>query len=695
MDQKSVTPTGLPAQLLRTRDIRVLWLLRMLSCARQDIDIGINSRHFLHVFGKLKINVQLADSDSKKMREMSSDFTQMLSDMLERLEARAKVMKLPKIMQDNLDFLHRQFSFNKTECLILALAISLRIDNALFEAACNTKRSVNMPESLEQILGIPASSIARALEPGSRLRRSNLIDSPTSGDNLGANLRLRRGGLRKLGLQKIQCVDEILDGILTVSPKPTLLPEDYIHLDPGISTLQRYLADALQRKRTGVNILLHGLPGTGKSELVRVLAQQLRVPVFNVADTDEDYEALGPDDRLSRAVTGLFLIGDRRAIVCFDEVGAIFNDGSIIFGKPSTAESRKSFFNHMLEKNQAPVFWIANSIRGIDPAFARRFDLVIQLKTPPQAQRLSLLERECNELVPRTQLKKLSRIEHITPAMVTRAASVVRRTGLDEPKSEKLLETVLDGVLQAQHHPPISASLRGVDDGEFIPDLCNTSVNLQKLAEGLSRNMMGRICLYGPPGTGKSAFGRWLADQLDKPLVLKRVSDLQSPYVGEMEQNLAKAFATAKRDGAILQIDEVDTFLQDRRQAQRTWEISQVNEFLTQLEIFDGLFIASTNLMDGLDHAALRRFDFKVRMDYLRPDQALAMLERHLKAWGITNTGSAASRLRMQSLTPGDFAVVARRHQISPFTSLDSVLNAICEEAAFRAPARTIGFIGT
>lgn len=694
MDQKPAAPPKPPAHLLRTRDIRVLWLLRMLDCARQDIDIGINSRHFLHIFGKLKLNAQPADNDGRKMREMSSYFTQVLADTLEQLEARAKTMKLPKIMQENLDFLHRQFSFNKTECLILALAISLRIDNALFEAACNTRRSVNMPESLARILGMPASLIARALEPGSRLRRSNLIDPPTSGDNLGANLRLRRGGLRKLGLKKIQDVDEILDGILTASPKPTLLPEDYTHLDPGICTLQRYLANALQHKRTGVNILLHGLPGTGKSELVRVLAHQLQIPVFNVADTDEDCEALSPDDRLARAVTGLFLLGGRRAIICFDEMEAIFNNGSAIFGKPSTAELQKSFFNRMLEKNQAPVFWIANSIRGIDPAFARRFDLVIQLKTPPQAQRLSLLERECGELVPRTQLQKLSRIEHVTPAMVTRAASVVRHTGLDEAKSEKLLETVLDGVLQAQHRQPLSVALRGASYGEFIPDLCNASVNLQELAKDLARNMMGRICLYGPPGTGKSAFGRWLSDQLDKPLVLKRISDLQSPYVGEMEQNLAMAFATAKRDGAILQIDEVDTYLQDRRQAQRAWEISQVNEFLTQLESFEGLFIASTNLMDGLDQAALRRFDFKVRMDYLRPDQALAMLERHLRAWGITDTGNASGRLRMQPLAPGDFAVLARRHQITPFTSIDSVLDAICEEAAFREPSRTIGFIG-
>src|SRR5690606_38701722 len=126
--------------------------------------------------------------------------------------------------------------------------------------------------------------------------------------------------------------------------------------------------------------------------------------------------------------------------------------------------------------------------------------------------------------------------------------------------------------------------------------------------------------------TGKTAFGKWVADQLDKPLLLKRVSDLQSPYVGVMEQNLAAAFLEAKRDDAVLQFDEVDSFLQDRRQAGRSWELSQVNEFLTQLEAFNRLLIATTNLMDNLDQAALRRFDYKIQMDYLRPCQAAMML---------------------------------------------------------------------
>src|SRR3546814_4431141 len=68
------------------------------------------------------------------------------------------------------------------------------------------------------------------------------------------------------------------------------------------------------------------------------------------------------------------------------------------------------------------------------------------------------------------------------------------------------------------------------------------------------------------------------------------MSDLQSPWLGEMERNLAKAFSQAQREGAVLQIDEVDAYLRDRRNAERSWEVSQTTEFLTQLESFDGIF---------------------------------------------------------------------------------------------------------
>ena len=676
--------------LLRTRDICVLWMLRMIIHGSRDTDF---LKHHRYSTVRARLGVKLAQPCN------DSDVT-LIWDRLEatlwQLRTRAKGIGLPAILRTNLDMLCRNFSFNRVERSILALAVLLRIDDDLHTVADNGGKCVDTSAVLGRVLGIPSSAVAKAIEPSSRLRRSHLV-TVLSGCEVSSMLQLRRGGLRKLGKFRISSVDEMLDGFVVTPPVPSLGPSDYAHLEPGFPMLQRFLFDALRHKRTGVNVLLHGAPGTGKTELVRVLARQAGVPLFEVAGTQHSGDFMYSEGRLAQAATSQFLLGRRKAILCFDEVEAIFNDGSDFTGKPSTAEAQKFTFNQMLECNGVPTFWIANSIRRIDPAFVRRFDLVIHLEAPHRKQRLKLLERECGDMVSQEQLTRLASVRHITPAVVTRVASVVRRIApRNYSDSEKLLEAVLDGVLQAQRHPPLRLSLPDADAGGFDPALCNSGTDLSRLMDGLIGSGVGRICLYGPPGTGKTAFGKWVADRLDKPLLLKRVSDLQSPWLGQMEKNLAAAFDEARRDDAILQIDEVDSFLQDRRQAQRSWEVSQVNEFLTQLESFEGVFIASTNLMDNLDQAALRRFDYKIRMDYLRPEQATALLERSLSSLRL-GPASEADRHRLVSrkLTPGDFAVVARRQRVVPFADPSAVVDVLCAEAdvADRGSTRRIGFV--
>ncbi len=90
-----------------------------------------------------------------------------------------------------------------------------------------------------------------------------------------------------------------------------------------------------------------------------------------------------------------------------------------------------------------------------------------------------------------------------------------------------------------------------------------------------------------------------------------------SPYIGVTEQLIREAFEQAEREHAILFIDEADSFLFTRENAGRSWELSQVNELLTNMENFNGMFIAATNFKEIIDSAALRRFSIKIKFDYL------------------------------------------------------------------------------
>ena len=195
------------------------------------------------------------------------------------------------------------------------------------------------------------------------------------------------------------------------------------------------------------------------------------------------------------------------------------------------------------------------------------------------------------------------------------------------------------------------------------------------------------FCLDGPAGSGKSAWARHLARRIGMPVVEKRASDLISKWLGESEQNIARAFAEARAEGALLIFDEADSLLADRRDAQRSWEVSQVNEMLTWMESHPLPFVCTTNLVEKLDPATQRRFTFRIRFDTLSCAQLLAAWRAHFDAVppdGLT---------RLERLAPGDFANVARRMRAMGETRSAQILQELTREAAAKEGAsRPIGF---
>ena len=117
----------------------------------------------------------------------------------------------------------------------------------------------------------------------------------------------------------------------------------------------------------------------------------------------------------------------------------------------------------------------------------------------------------------------------------------------------------------------------------------NTSVDPQAMVTGIKERPNARICLYGVAGTGKSAYAKFVASELGCEIIIKKASEILGMYVGQTEKNIANAFKEAKNKKAVLVFDEVDSFLQDRSSANRSWEISQVNEMLVQMESFNGV----------------------------------------------------------------------------------------------------------
>lgn len=623
------------------------------------------------------------------------DPVQVLKD-LRKLHKRAEEQwtsaALPATLRSNATQLARLARLSDTDCRVLEFAVTIHNESVLDDTADWLGRlsSVAVPHALSVILALPEPAVRAALGSKGLLAETGLVSMERNGSNsLRGKLNLLSDEFADRMVSGDANPIDLLRGTVSAAAAAHLGLSDYPHITADLQILLPYLRRARASGRVGVNIFVYGAPGTGKTQLTRAVASELGCELFEVACEDSDGLPIAGDRRLQAIRAAQSFFANRSAMIAFDEVEDVFQDGNErIMGRRSTAQNRKGWMNRLLEENPVPTLWMSNSIAGMDPAFVRRFDMVFELPVPPKHQRERILQQACGDLLDPARLSRIAQAESLAPAVVTKASAVVSliREDLGQTNCANAFERLISNTLTVQGHRPLVADDPNRLPETYDPRFLHADADLVEVAAGLIAARTGRLCLYGPPGTGKTAYGRWLSEQLGIPLLIQRASDLMSMWVGENEKNIADAFRRARQDGALLLIDEVDSFLQDRRGAHRSWEMSMVNEMLTQMESFSGIFIASTNLMSGLDQAALRRFDLKVKFDFLRPEQARDLLHRHCEQLHLLQpTDELLSRVaRLTLLTPGDFAAVSRQHRFRPIESTLALVSALEAECAVK-----------
>ena len=229
---------------------------------------------------------------------------------------------------------------------------------------------------------------------------------------------------------------------------------------------------------------------------------------------------------------------------------------------------------------------------------------------------------------------------------------------LVEPKT-----SLDDVVLNAKTKETLENLMKQVDK-EVVSRLVKWGIKDKK--SGID----ARIIFYGPAGTGKTMTAYSLAKSLKRQVLAFDCSKILSMYVGESEKNVRKIFDTfyelteKTKTEPILLLNEADQFLGARSSGNITGSDQMHNQmqniFLEQIENFRGMLIATTNLLENIDKAFSRRFNYKI--EFKKPDkgQRVELWKKMLPKEAPYEEGFDIVALAEYSLTGGQINLIIK-----------------------------------
>lgn len=421
------------------------------------------------------------------------------------------------------------------------------------------------------------------------------------------------------------------------------------------------------------SLLLYGKAGAGKTEYAKSVAASCGKEIYFVQHGEDGDKY----DRRAGIFAAVNSVDSKKGVIIIDEADSFLNtDVSIHIGK-NTVE--KGWLNNLLDTFESKLIWIVNHTRGMEQSVLRRFSYSLKFSKPTRKQRVRIWQNLVQQhriktAVSQNIIEDLAYRYEVTAGGIASALKVLKnslRSGnITRRETGAYLEQVLEKHQEAltgikpkklaERTDKYDMDALNLDTDPYIPLKCVLRF-LRKEGNGSTDDQNVNMLFWGPPGTGKTEFVKHIGRMCGADVIIKRASDLQSKWLGETEKNIAEAFDQAEREHSILFIDEADSFFIERRGASRPWEVSQTNEFLTQMENHKTVLICCTNFMDILDKASLRRFDLKIEFRPLSKDGKVLLYRRYFPSRRRLTPADEHQLRDIPGLTPGDMKTVARK----------------------------------
>ncbi|MCF8059953.1 MAG: AAA family ATPase [Bacteriovoracaceae bacterium] len=609
----------------------------------------------------------------------------------------------PTFFHNKILELAETFEFGQIEMDIITIFFLKNSNDIIYELLIEDRDINELEKSknfLAHYLNLSVSEMRQHFSKNSILSRSGILEknSKRSDINLNDAISDYLVGLSEECLtDRFFIEDKFKDNPLEL--------DDHLIKQEDIELLKN-----LMKRIGGANVLLHGEPGTGKTEFAKSLAKKLGKRLYILASGDNEERRHQETFRRIALVAAENIINHENSIILIDEADALLNLEETTFFTSQNGD--KAWINDFLDNTQSKIIWISNKSRRIERSTRRRFNFTLHFDDFNVQKRKKIWQTqiEINEVdfLDQNQVQKLASKFSLNAGQIALtlkdAKSFIKEELMEKENAFDTIENILS------HHEDFSGSKK--EDFLAIPkaynaNILNTSIpanQIVKSLRGFHKRLIEdelpediknfNLLFYGAPGTGKTEFAKYLAQELGMGLVTKRASDLLSMWVGGSEKNIATSFRQAERENAILFLDEADSLFTNRQNAVRSYETSRTNQLLVEMENFKGILICSTNFKKDLDEAAARRFSQKIYFDTMLADSKVSFFQSYLDLSLESDTHIERVR-KIPNITPGDFKTVRNRMIFEGLESHEEIIEALEQEVAHKEQnAKRIGLGG-
>ncbi|MBR5154186.1 MAG: ATP-binding protein [Alphaproteobacteria bacterium] len=433
-------------------------------------------------------------------------------------------------------------------------------------------------------------------------------------------------------------------------------PSCWIELMNADIHLKSLVASLEKSKVQAFSMLLYGPHGSGKEEFAKKLLEKLELSYeeYSIADTEKTIQAKIRE-----------LKEDKKAYIIKYSERMFFNIPNSI---NTTPDSMSYLLQDILRLNQHPIFLIVDDINKIDINLASSFTFRIGFDFMDKAQKDIAYKSFFKKEPP----KELDKITKLVLEDFSRTVRKAKALGCMDNQEEvfSILKDEVKFKYQGQEYTS--------NGNSFSDELINSSIDLTTITDKLcSLKSNFTMLIYGPPGTGKSYYLRYLAERLGCKMIEKTAADLFSKYQGEPARKVSEIFKQQENEKAILILDEVDEILKSREslEGNQGWKTDMINAFLTSLDRAKYPVACTTNFIEKIDPAILRRFTFKIKFDYLTQEQNEIAYSHFFKK------KAPLGLEKIKNLTNGDFSTVKRQSILLDYSQDDEkILEALDEE---------------